>query len=55
MLWKVFSQIVNPVDHHSARIRKMDKDTTKKLDFKDIKFLSKVRDISKIEKKLHQH
>ena len=38
-------------DHHAARITKADKDFAKKLNFKDIKFLFKVRDIHKIEKK----
>ena len=42
---------LNPVDHHQARITKADKDFAKKLDFKDIKFPVKVRDIHKIEKK----
>ena len=42
-------------DHHAARITKADKDFAKKLDFKDIKFLVKVRDIYKIEKKIHRH
>ena len=35
----------------SPRITKCDKDFAKKLDFKDIKFPIKVRDIHKIEKK----
>ena len=35
----------------SARITKADKDFSKSLDFKDIKFPVKVRDINKIEKK----
>ena len=42
---------LHPVDHNSKRITKADKDFSKKLDFKDIKFLVKVRDIDKIEKK----
>ena len=42
---------LHPVDHHPARITKTDKSFAKKLDFKDIKFPVKVRDISKIEKK----
>ena len=37
--------------HHPARIRKADKDFAKKLDFKDIKFPVKIRDIQEIEKK----
>ena len=42
---------LNPVDHHLARIRKADKVFAKKLNFKDIKFPVKKRDIHKIEKK----
>ena len=38
-------------DHHSARIRKIDKDFARRLDFKDTKFPVKIRDIHKIEKK----
>ena len=40
-----------PAGHHSARIRKIDKDFARKLDFKDINFPVKIRDIHKIEKK----
>ena len=40
---------LNPADHHPARITKADKDIAKKLDFKDIKFPVKVKDIHKIE------
>ena len=46
----VFGQILNPADHHPARITKADKDFAKRLDFKDIKCLVKTRDIHKIEK-----
>ena len=42
---------LNPVDHYPARIRKVDKDFAKQLDFKDIKSPVKVREIHKIEKK----
>ena len=45
-----YSQILNPANHHPARIA--DKDFAKKLNFKDIKFLVKIRDIHKIEKKI---
>ena len=38
-------------DHHSERIRKIDKDFARRLDFKDTKFPVKIRDIHKIEKK----
>ena len=41
---------LNPADHHPARITKADKDFAKRLDFKDIKFPVKIRDIHKIEK-----
>ena len=40
-----------PADHHSARIRKIDKDFARKLDFEGINFPVKIRDIHKIEKK----
>ena len=35
-------------DRNPARITKADKEFVKKLDFKDIKFLVKIRDIHKI-------
>ena len=41
----------HPADHHPARTRQVDKLYGGKLDFKDIKFPLKVRDIHKIEKK----
>ena len=41
---------LNPPDHHPAKIRKVDKDFARGIDFKDIKFPIKVRDIHKIEK-----
>ena len=51
---KCFKQSIvrylNPVNHYQARIIKADKDIAKKLDFKDIKFPVKNRDIHKIEK-----
>ena len=37
-------------DHHPARIPKADKDFARALDFKDIRFPVKIRDIYKIEK-----
>ena len=43
---------LNPADHNPRRITKADKDIAKRLDFKDIKFPVKIRDIHKIEKKL---
>ena len=42
---------LNPVNHHSARIAKTDKEFAKRLDFKDRKFPVKIRDIQKIKKK----
>ena len=42
---------LNPADHNPRRIRKTDKDFRKRLDFKDIEFPVKIRDIHKIEKK----
>ena len=41
----------NPANHHPVRISKADKDFAKKLDFKDIKFPVKVREIHIIEKR----
>ena len=40
----------SPSDYHPPRITKADKDFAKKLDFKDIKFPVKIRDIHKTEK-----
>ena len=42
---------LNPADCNPAIITKADKDFTKKIDFKHMKFPVKVRDIHKIEKK----
>ena len=42
---------LNPADQHPAKARKNDEEFEKKLDFKDIKFPVKIRDIHKIEKK----
>ena len=39
---------LNPAGHNPKRITKSDKDFAKRLDFKDIKFLVKGRDIYKI-------
>ena len=45
-----------PADHNPRRITKSDKDFAKRLDFKNIKFPVKIKDIHKITKKeLHQH
>ena len=42
---------LHPADHDPRRITKADKDFAKKLDFKYVNFLVKVRDIYKILKK----
>ena len=43
-------------DNNPKRITKIGKDFAEKLDFKDVKFPVKVRDIQKIEKKkFNQH
>ena len=41
---------LNPADHNPRRITKADKDFAKSLEFKDIQFLLKTRDIRKTEK-----
>ena len=43
---------LNPADRNPAKITKADKDFAKRLDFKDIKFPVKIRDIHKIEKRI---
>ena len=43
---------LSPADRKPAKIIKADKEFAKKLDFKDIKFPVKIRDICKIEKKI---
>ena len=42
---------IKPANHDSARITKADRDFPKSLDFKDIKFPVKTRNIHKTEKK----
>ena len=42
---------LNPADHNPRKITKADKDLAKRLDFKDIRFPVKTRDIHKILKK----
>ena len=42
---------LNLADHHPARITKADKDFAKTLDFKDINFPVRIRDIRKIKNK----
>ena len=41
----IFSRYLNPADRNSVRITKTNKDFAKKLDFKDVKFPIKSRDI----------
>ena len=48
--WSIV-RYLNPPNHHPERITKVDQDFAEKLDFKDIKFPVKIRDINKIEKK----
>ena len=45
------ARYLNPADHHSTNITKTDNDFAKTLDFKDINFPVKIRDIHKIENK----
>ena len=47
--WRLV-RYLNPADHHPARIQKADKNFAETIDFKDINFLVKIRDIHKIEK-----
>ena len=41
---------MHPADHNPTRIRKVDKDFARELDFKDIKFPVKIGNIHKIGK-----
>ena len=55
--WSIV-RYLNPPNHHPERITKVDQGFAEKLDFKDIKFPVKIRDMNKIEKKkkkIHQH
>ena len=42
---------LNPADHHSPRIRKVDEDFSRELGFKNKKFPIKITDIHKIGEK----
>ena len=42
---------LNTADHNPRKITKVDKYYAKRLDFKDVKFPVKIRDIDKVEKK----
>ena len=48
----MFGRYLHLVDKNPARIGKIRKNLARKLDFKDIKFPVKIRDIRKIEKKI---
>ena len=48
--WNIV-RYLNPADRNPARIKKVDKEFAKKLDFKEIKVPVKIGDIHKIEKK----
>ena len=48
--WSIV-RYLNPADRNPARITKADKEYAKKLDFKNIKFPVKIRDITKSEEK----
>ena len=52
MLKMAFSQVFTSVDKTSAKIRKIDKDFVKELDFQNMMFPVKIRDIHKFEKKM---
>ena len=46
--WSIV-RYLNPADRNPARVTKADKESTKKFDFKDIKFPVKIRGIHKVE------
>ena len=48
--WSIV-RYLNPADHNPARITKADQDFAKNLDFKNIKFPVKIRNIHKILEK----
>ena len=48
--WNIV-RYLNPTDRHPERITKTNKEFAKKLDFKNIEFPVKIRDIGKIENK----
>ena len=51
MIVNTFSHRPNMTNHHPASITKAEKHFAKTLDFKDIRFPVKIRDIRKIKKK----
>lgn len=52
MLKMAFSHVLTSVDKTPAKIRKIDKDFVKELDFNNMMFPVKIRDIHKFEKKM---
>ena len=52
MLKMTFSHVFTSVDKTPAKIRKIDKDFVKELDFNNMMFPVKIRDIHKFEKKM---
>ena len=52
MLKMAFSHVFTSVDKTPAKIRKIDKDFVKELDFNNMMFPVKIRDIHKFEKKM---
>ena len=48
----MFNKYLNPADHHPATIKKVGRIFECKLDFKNIKFSIKYRDIHRIERKI---
>lgn len=55
MLKMAFSHVFTSVDKTPAKIRKIDKDFVKELDFNNMMFPVKIRDIHKFEKKWYYH
>ena len=47
----VFNRVFTSCRQNPPRMRKSDKDLKRELDFKDIKFLVKIKDIHKVQKK----
>lgn len=55
MLKMAFSHVFTSADKTPAKIRKIDKDFVKELDFNNMMFPVKIRDIHKFEKKWYYH
>ena len=54
MFGQILKSYLNPADRNPAKITKSDNDFAKRLDFKDIKFPVKIRDIDNIKKEFHR-